>query len=159
MYKSLAIGAAALLTLTGCAPVDTSAKDASCINLIVDYSTLNPTGNFSECITVNSDVSALSFVTNAGFTIDGTDKYGNQIVCRVNDFPSATKAFSTADKKNYVEPCKDMPPAFAYWALLVKTPDKKWGWAESGIGDLKLSPGDSLALVFSEDGNTKFPNE
>jgi hypothetical protein len=160
MYKKIALASAILLSLTGCATATNTAQDVSCIKLIVDYSSLNPTGNFSQCIQTNGTENALPLVVNAGFDITGTDKYGTQIVCRVNDFPSATGPLGIADHKDYVEPCKDMPPSFAYWALLVKTSgSSKWGWAETGISDLKLNPGDAVALVFSENGETKFPND
>lgn len=164
MHKKIAIGAFLLLAITGCSPIDSTAKPSTnCINLVIDYASLNADGNRTECIdsttTANTDVIAYNFLRDAGVSIDGTNKYGLNVVCRVNGFPSATNPIKISDHENYIEPCKNMPPEFAYWALLVKDPGGKWKWAESGISKLKLKSGSSIALVFSENGNTRFPNE
>ena len=71
--------------------------------------------------------------------------------------PSATEPIGIPDHEDYIEPCSDMPPEFAWWAVLVKKHHGNFEWAETGIAEVKLNPGESIALVFSPNGDTKFP--
>jgi hypothetical protein len=59
-----------------------------------------------------------------------------------------------------------MPPAEAYWAVYVKEYEPfpipfntagEWGWAQTGINEVFLNPGDSLGLVFIENGEVRYP--
>jgi hypothetical protein len=51
-----------------------------------------------------------------------------------------------------------MPAEFGYWALLIRTPEKDWTFAPVGIADLKVNPGEQVALVFSVDEKMELPN-
>jgi hypothetical protein len=59
-----------------------------------------------------------------------------------------------------------MPPAEAYWAVLVKEHQVvpmplgisgAWGWAQTGINEVYLEPGDAIGLVFADEGDVRFP--
>jgi hypothetical protein len=53
-----------------------------------------------------------------------------------------------------------MPSEKAYWAILEKRDNlvfESYAWAQVGINELILSPGDSLALVFATNGEVRFP--
>jgi hypothetical protein len=124
-----------------------STPKTGCVNLVVDYGDL-PTEEtaIDSCVSLSDGDSALDLVKSIGLKITGTDKYGDQIVCLVNGLPKK------AD-------CSDMPPEDAYWAILVRRPGavSEWGWADKGISDLKLNAGDSLGLVFTVDGEVRWP--
>ena len=155
MKKTLAALALAMtVSLTGCATTDT-AKD-NCVTVIVDFQSLDNGNKTSQCLDAETNADALQLVKQAGFTLEGTQKYGLMIVCRVNGLPSATQIIGTHE--DYRETCSDMPAEFAYWAILVRTPEKDWHFAEVGIADLKLNPGEQLALVFSLDEAMVLPN-
>lgn len=147
---------ATALTMSGCSTNSTHAPVGDCVKVLIDYSSYKT--NYSGCISELYETNALSVLDSAGINVVGTDKYGSQIVCRVNDFPSATQQLNIKDHSGYVESCKDMPAEFAYWAVLLKSPNGDWKWAETGIDKVNLINGDSIALVFSVNGNTKFPN-
>ncbi len=124
-------------------------KPNNCINLYVDD---NVNQVSSSCISAADNTNALVLLKNADYKIEGTEKYGNAIVCRVNGRPDAS-----------MELCKDMPPAEAYWAILIKRHSalplfNEWGWAQTGIDEVYLSKGDSLGLVFVVNGNVKWPS-
>jgi len=74
------------------------------------------------------------------------------VVCRVNGLPNAK-----------VESCEEMPPANAYWAIIIKEkqvipfPRKEWGWGQLAIDQQYLSPGDSIGLVWANNGKVVFP--
>ena len=123
----------------------------SCVNLYVDFGSLNDETKIEQCVQVSGEVNALEMLRSAGYTTEGTSKYGDAVVCRLNGLP---------DKS--VESCEVMPPENAYWAVIIK--EKKpllffneWGWAQTGINNIYLSSGDSLGLVFSTNGDLKWP--
>ncbi len=56
-----------------------------------------------------------------------------------------------------------MPPEDAYWAVIIKKkqvllfPKNEWGWAEKAINETTLYAGDSIGLVFSTNGELRWP--
>ena len=150
-----ALTLALAVSLTGCATTNTAATDG-CITVIVDFQSLDNGNKTAQCLEAEAGANASDLVKQAGFTLEGTDKYGLMIVCRVNGLPSATQIIG--NHKDYRETCADMPAEFAYWSILVRTPEKDWHFAEVGIADLKLNPGEQLALLFSVDGAMALPN-
>ena len=126
-------------------------SESNCVNLYVDFGSLNAETKIEKCIDVSADTNALKLLEMAGYTTEGTQKYGAAVICRLNGLP---------DKS--AESCETMPPADAYWAVIVK--EKKllplfneWGWAQTGINEIYLSKGDSLGLVFSTNETLKWP--
>lgn len=135
--------------------VETTSKQ--CVAVTVDYGVLDQEAKFSKCVPVAKTTGALDVLKNAGITIDGTGKYSSQIACRVNSLPSSTKPVNVKGHENYVETCAEMPAAFAYWAVLVKKGTLPWGWAETGIDQVRLDAGDSLGLVFADNDKIRWP--
>jgi hypothetical protein len=141
---------------------------SSCVNVTINYGVLKGTTEIQEaCIPVSGTTKALTVLSDMGVRIEGTQKYGTAIVCRVGGLPTYGKPVHVKGHTNYVETCKDMPPEFAYWAVLIKRAQivpnpvdvkAKWNWADTGINDIKLEAGDSIALVFADNNNVTFPN-
>lgn len=158
MKRTFAIvaGLALAISVSGCAE-ESKVASGDCVNVVVDYSSQTSGQNVSTCVPVVDKASAMDVLSSAGLTLSGTDDYGLQIVCRVNNVPSATTPIGIKDHEGYTESCSKMPPEFAYWALLIKTVNGEWKWAPKGVAQLTLVPGESIGLVFSENGNTKFP--
>ena len=154
---ALALALGLTLATTGCSqPLNVVPSD-NCVTVIVDFQSLK-NEKISQCVKVGSAVEAMTAFNLAGYAIYGTDKYGLQIICRVNALPNAVDPIKSDKHKGYLEKCTDMPAEFAYWALLVRTPEKDWTFAEVGIQDLKINPGEQVALVFSVDGKLELPN-
>ena len=153
MKKSAVVALAVSLGLGGLYVVQEQSKD--CVTLYVDYGPLGNGTQSTSCIPVSSKTNALDLLADAGLIIEGTQKYGNAIVCRINNRPDAT-----------TESCQEMPPAEAYWAVLVKEHEilpipfntaGEWGWAQTGINEVYLEPGDAIGLVFADNGEVRFP--
>lgn len=145
-----------------------SSKSAgNCVNLTIDYGVLDSQNkNYEKCLPASGDVTALDLMNKASFKIDGTEKYGNQIVCRLNNLPKPNQPIGIKGHEDYIESCKDMPAEFAYWAVFEKRKqaipnpadlNTKWTYAQVGVAELTLKPGDSLAFVFTDNGNVKYP--
>ena len=92
-----------------------------------------------------------------GVTTEGTAKYGDQVVCRVNGLPAADKPFTVPGHSAYTETCATMAPEYAYWALWIKAGVKTWDYAAEGVSTQQVSPGDSIGLVFTTGGATPTP--
>lgn len=153
MVYKIVLSIAVLLGGFGVISVATN-SNPDCINLYVDYGVLGePT--VEECIQWVDEVKALDFLKNNGFKVQGTAKYGDAVVCRLNNLPGIKE-----------ESCEEMPSEKAYWAILEKRKqlipnpfdlNGKYTWAQVGINELSIKPGDSLALVFADNGNVRFP--
>lgn len=152
MKKSAIIGSVALVAALG--GIVAHNANADCIEVYVDYGPLGGS-KLSQCITATGEVSAFDVLAEAGLTLEGTQEYGDAVVCRVNNLP-----------RPEVETCESMPPASAYWAILVKEHQVipmpfgisgQWGWAQTGANEIVLNPGDSIGLVFADNGEVKFP--
>lgn len=140
----------------------------NCVHVYIDYGVLDNNSKVTKCVAANAEISAVNVFNIAGIDVQGTEKYGNAVVCRVDGKPSADLPIGIEDHEAYVETCADMPPEFGYWAVFVK-PYKNvnvpldfstgWKWAETGADQVMLSPGDTLGLVFLANGEVKFPNE
>jgi hypothetical protein len=128
----------------------------NCVNLYIDFSVLQEDGTrVLSCINVDKPTSALQVLKNAKIDTEGTQKYGDAVLCRVMGLPNKSQ-----------ESCVKMPSEKAYWAVLVKRKqlipnpfdiNGKWNWATTGINEVQLSPGDSLGLVFADNGKVSFP--
>ena len=135
----------AVVLVMGSLAVFEATSDKDCINLYVDYGNLEKS-TFNQCIK-STETKAIDLLVNNNFTLRGTDKYGTAVLCRLNGLPKEDE-------------CKDMPSEKAYWAILEKRDQilfEDYVWAQVGIDQLILSPGDSLALVFATDGTVNFP--
>lgn len=143
----------AIITLVFIGLQTINKSDDSCINLYVDYGSLDNNTKLTKCIDVSNKIIALDLLRKANFEIEGTKKYGLGVVCRVNGLPNAK-----------TESCETMPPEKAYWALIIKEkqiipfPRKEWGWGQLAIDQQYLNPGDSLGLVWTgPNGELRFP--
>jgi len=155
--KNISILISLGIILAGSWFVASTTADKKCVDVYVDYGVLDSNAVSTKCVEVSGQVNGLEVLNKAGLSIEGTGKYGLQIVCRVNSLPSATKPIGIKDHENYVETCAEMPAAFAYWAVIVKKGALPWGWADTGIDKVMLEDGDSVGLVFADNENVKFP--
>lgn len=150
MKKTLTVIITSLLVAGGFLFINKT--DKNCINLYVDYNSLDDGTRITKCIDVSNNTIALEVLKNANLKIEGTKKYGLAVVCRVNGLPN---------KK--AESCESMPPENAYWAIIIKEnklipfPKSEWGWGQLAIDQQLLSPGDSIGLVWANNGKVVFP--
>ena len=66
--------------------------------------------------------------------------------------PAEDFALTAGDGSDYFETCQAMPAAFAYWSLWVKPQGGEWEYAQEGLPTLQVGPGQSIALLFSLNG-------
>ncbi|WP_458779707.1 hypothetical protein [Arthrobacter sp. D3-16] len=137
----------------------TANADGPCegVKVIIDSGALNQdAAETSTCVPVGEPTVAADVLKEANIKTEGTEQYPTELVCRVNGVPAADVDI-THKAGTYREECKGMPAAFAYWALWVKPAAGDWAYAQEGLATLKVSPGESLELLFTVDGEPAAP--
>jgi len=160
LRSSYALLLAAALTLSGCSTSTTDfASDGSCDGVAVEINFSGEAENIERCVVLNGNSeTAKNILASAGISVEGTKAFGDAVVCRVNNVPSADEELKIEGEDPYLETCEDMPAAFAYWALWVKESDgAEWGYAMEGISSLQLTKGQSVGLAFSLGGEAPTP--
>lgn len=144
-------------TATATASSDAASEPCDGVRVIVDSGALKQAAaDTSTCLPVTEPTVASEILDEANVKTEGTDKYPTELVCRVNGVPAAD--FDITHKAGtYREECKDAPAAFAYWSLWVKPDAGDWAYAQEGLATLKVSPGESLELLFTVDGEPAAP--
>ncbi|WP_395245620.1 hypothetical protein ACGGZK_07340 [Agromyces sp. MMS24-K17] len=143
--------ASASASATEAPAVEAGSDSCEGVRVIVDAGDLEPATDPSTdaCVGADAPIAALDALAEAGVETEGTEEYGDQIVCRVNGEPAEDLTITAADGTEYHETCASMPAAFAYWALWVKTAGGEWGYAQEGLSTLELAPGESVQLLFT----------
>jgi hypothetical protein len=168
-----AASAALLFALAGCAGspdatptpketktvaiLDSACADDAGITVVVDASTLEDGDSKEWCIGTDETLAAGDALTLVNVSTEGTEEYGDEVVCRVNGVPAEDAAIPNPDGSEYFETCESMAPAFAYWGLWVKPAGGEWNYAQEGISTLELQPGESLALLYTLNGEPATP--
>lgn len=131
--------------------------DCDGIGVVVDFGTLDPDGA-SVCVDADGATAATAALEEAGVTTEGSVEWGDAIVCRVNDRPGPDETVDVEGEASFVESCQSMPPAYAYWALWMKSSaDAEWEYAQEGLGTLELEPGQTVGLVYTTGTETPTP--
>lgn len=137
--------------------VQTACEGDEGVTVVVDASALDEAESETWCYFASDTVSVADAVAAAGIETEGTTEYGDQVICRVNGLPSATEPVGSTEDPAYVESCESMPAAFAYWSLWAKPAGGAWDYAQEGLATLTAEPGDSIALLFTLDGEPATP--
>ena len=157
---------ALLLSLAACSSDTPEASasasaDGGCagVTVVVDASAFEDADDISQsqCIDTDEAIAASDALDIAGITTEGTTEYGDQVVCRVDGLPAEDVALTAEDGSEYFETCESMPAAFAYWSLWVQPEGGEWAYATEGLSTLQLQPGESVALLFTLNGEPAAP--
>lgn len=129
------------------------------VTVVVDASALGDADDVSAtwCVSADETIGASDALLAAQIETEGTDQYGDQVVCRVNGVPAEDEAIPAEDGSDYFEKCESMPAAFAYWSLWVKPAGGEWGYAQEGLSTQQLEPGDAVELLFTLNGEPAAP--
>lgn len=146
-------------------PSSTAFADAACagdegVSVVVDAGDLSGGEDIDReaCVFTEEPLGAADALDILGVSTEGTAQYGDQVVCRVDGLPSASDPVGSTEDPDYVEACESMPAAFAYWSLWVKPAGETWDYAQQGLAELELAPGDSMELLFTLDGAPASPD-
>lgn len=129
------------------------------VTVVIDAGALKggDTVDRTACVITDKPIVVSDALTTLGVTLEGTEQYGDQVVCRVDGLPSATEPLGSASDPSYVESCKTMPAVFGYWSLWLKPAGGAWDYAQEGVSAQKAAPGESVELLFTLDGAPAAP--
>jgi hypothetical protein len=132
------------------------------VRVIVNFGLLGDSGgpvDISVCAPLASGTETVAdALASVSITTEGTAKYGDQVVCRVNGLPAADQPFTVAGHKPYSENCSTMAPDYAYWSLWLRHGIGAWEYAAEGVSSQKVAPGDQVGIVFTTGGATPTPS-
>jgi hypothetical protein len=159
----------AAVSLTGCSPGSSStaapsliSTDCAGVTVIVNFGLLgNPDGpgDVHACSLLSTGTQSVADALEAvSVTTEGTAKYGDQVLCRVNGLPAANQPVTVPGHKPFTESCSTMAPEYAYWALWIRHPGAAWDYATEGVSTQKVAPGDLIGIVFTTGGATPTPD-
>ncbi|WP_306971862.1 hypothetical protein [Arthrobacter oryzae] len=134
----------------------TSAGPCAGVKVIVDSGALKQAAaDTSTCVSVDGPTVASDVLGKADVKIEGTAKYPTSFACRVNGVPAAD--FDIKHKGGTTREACDDKNTVSYWALWVKPAAGTWAYAQEGLDSLKLSPGESLELLYTVDNEPAAP--
>lgn len=94
--------------------------DANGVTVVVDFHELGG-GVVIRCAP-GAQADGYAALTNAGFTVAGTARWGTSFVCRINGKPGVD-----------TESCVDTPPTSAYWSYWHATSGGSWTYSSVGV--------------------------
>jgi hypothetical protein len=99
------------------------------VTVIVDFTPLG--GQVMRGCAPGTPATGLAALQQAGFTVTGTQRYGDAFVCRIDGLPTANQ-----------QACVNTPPANAYWAYFHALPGQaQWTYSTGGAASYQPSPG------------------
>lgn len=141
---------------SGASAASTSAGPCAGVKVIVDSGALKQAAaDTSTCVPADGPTLASDVLGKADVKIEGTAKYPTSFACRVNGVPAAD--FDIKHKGGTTREACDDKNTVSYWALWVKPATGTWAYAQEGLDSLKLSPGESLELLYTVDNEPAAP--
>lgn len=121
--------------------LDSACADDAGVTIVVDSSALEDGESREWCIGTDEPVAAADALALVDVKTEGTDEYGDQVVCRVDGVPAEDAAIPAEDGSDYFETCASMPAAFAYWSLWQKAGRRRVGLRAGGPVDPAAAAG------------------
>ncbi|TDC74131.1 hypothetical protein E1283_16885 [Streptomyces hainanensis] len=115
--------------------------DGDGVTVVVDFRELGG-GRVVRCAP-GAQADGLAALRDAGFQVNGTSRWGDSFVCRINNRPGADS-----------EPCVDTPPASAYWSYWHAENGGSWTYSQLGATYRTPPEGSFEGWSFSLDRET-----
>jgi hypothetical protein len=112
--------------------------DADGVTVVVDFQDLG--GQTLVRCAAGPQSTGLAALKNAGFSVTGTNRWGEAFICRINGKPGPDS-----------EPCIDTPPASAYWSYWHAPNGGSWTYSQLGVAGRTPPPGSFEGWSFALD--------
>lgn len=131
----LAAGSAALAAQGTAHAVGVCPSLTSGVTVVVDFSAFG--GGVQVGCAVGDPATGLAALHEAGFTTEGTARWGAAFVCRIDGLPAPAQ-----------QPCAGTPPADAYWAYWHASRGGSWRYSQLGAATRNPDPGSVEGWAF-----------
>ena len=108
--------------------------DADGVTVVIDFQELG--GDTIIRCAPGDQETGHSALVNAGIEIEGTNRWGESFICRIEGKPGPED-----------EPCIDTPPASAYWSYWHAPNDGAWTYSQWGVMNRTPPPGSFEGVV------------
>jgi len=122
--------------------------DGSGVTVVVDASALDGPV-IVRCAPDGDAGSGLEALKDAGFQIEGTQRFGEGFICRIENQPSATQRLELDGDDGYRESCLDTPPTAASWSYWHADNGGSWEYSQYGASTATVPPGGFEGWAFS----------
>ena len=112
-----------------------------------------------RCAPGSESRTGLEALQAAGFDVEGTTRFGQSAVCRINGLPAADKKLAVDGDPGYRESCVDMPPAAAYWGYWHAENNGDWTYSQQGANSRAASTGGFEGWSFALNSTASQPPE
>ena len=133
---ALAVFTLSALTWWHPAPAAAAGKEGHCtddkgVTVVIDFQALGG-GSIVRCATDFTGGTGVDALHAAGISIEGTKRYGEGFICRIENRPTASEKLPVKGKEGYQEPCIDTPPSAAYWSYWHADNGGSWTYSQAG---------------------------
>lgn len=118
------------------------------VTVVVDFQDLGGT-TLVRCAPGSQTRTGLQALRDAGFQVDGVQRWGEGFVCRIESRPSATERLPVQGAEDYREACVDTPPASAFWGYWQAEEGGSWQYSQAGVKNSAAAPGSFQGWSFS----------
>jgi len=118
------------------------------VTVVVDFQDLGGT-TLVRCAPGSQTRTGLQALRDAGFQVDGVQRWGEGFVCRIESRPSATERLRVQGAEDYREACVDTPPASAFWGYWQAEEGGSWQYSQTGVKNSAAAPGSFQGWSFS----------
>ncbi|MEV8373155.1 hypothetical protein AB0P21_10490 [Kribbella sp. NPDC056861] len=130
------------------------------VTVVIDFQALGGT-TIVRCAPgpVGRGFTGHSALLDAGIELDGTRRWGEAFICRLEGRPGANEVLPVKGRENYKESCIDTPPASGYWSYWHASNGGQWQYSQWGVKNREALRGGfegwSFSLNASADTNPK----
>ena len=120
------------------------------VTVVVDFGALGGT-TIVRCAPgpVGRGFTGHSALVDAGIAIEGTRRWGESFVCRLEGRPAANEKLPVRGNPGYQESCVDTPPAAGYWSYWHATNGGDWQYSQWGVKNRQAIRGGFEGWSFS----------
>ena len=120
------------------------------VTVVIDFQALGGT-TIVRCAPgpVGRGFTGHSALVDAGIQLDGTRRWGESFVCRLEGRPGANEKLAIRGNANYKEACIDTPPASGYWSYWHATNGGRWQYSQWGVKNRQAIRGGFEGWSFS----------
>ncbi len=110
------------------------------VTVVVDFQSLGGE-TIVRCAPGTEPRTGLEVLADAGFQVEGVQRWGSGFVCRIEDSPAAGESLPVEGDDGYREQCIDTPPASAYWGYWYADDGGDWQYSPYGVKNREVLPG------------------
>lgn len=126
------------------------------VTVVIDFQALGGT-TIVRCAPgpVGRDFTGHSALVDAGIRLEGTRRWGESFVCRLEGRPGANEKLPIRGNADYREACIDTPPAAGYWSYWHASNGGQWQYSQWGVKNRRAIRGGFEGWSFSLNATAK----